>query len=126
MVKKLICIVFLFLISFFYLHQKINIYVEAYKLDDNRKIYNDLVHTLDDIRYHFYKRVSLSKINLWLEKQNFDFAKEKIVLVLNKGSSPRGYDDYSKKNNIETPFLASYFFRFFNFSIVPKTLAGVP
>ncbi|MCM8773113.1 MAG: hypothetical protein NC820_00010 [Candidatus Omnitrophica bacterium] len=126
MVKKLIGIVFLFLFSFFYLHQKINIYVEAYKLNYNRKIYNELVHTLDDIRYHFYKRVSLNKINLWVEKQNFDFAKEKMVLALNKDSSHRLNDNYRNKNNIKTPFLASYFYRFFNFSIVPKTLAGVP
>ncbi|MFH1771487.1 MAG: hypothetical protein ABH872_01610 [Candidatus Omnitrophota bacterium] len=83
-----ICLLFIlvFILAFLYLHQKISIYVEAYRLSKNLYVYNELVDNRDYLVYNFKKEVSLSKINQWAEGHNFiPVAKEKVLaLRLNK------------------------------------------
>jgi len=86
-------IVFIFLASFFYLHQKVLIYVEAYKLSKNHRIYNELVDKRDYLVYNFTKETSVSKVNQWAEKNKFIPAEK--VLALNLKRTPTHKNRYT-------------------------------
>jgi uncharacterized HAD superfamily protein len=66
---------------FLYLHQKVLICVEAYKLSKNYKTYHQLVSRRDALKYNLAKDVSLVKLNEWVEKNNFSFTKKEIVAL---------------------------------------------
>lgn len=84
--RKIFIVLVCFGLSFVYLHQKINIYVEAYKIDKNYKEYNKLVDLKDFLLYNLFQKVSLVELNSWVEKKEFQFAKEDrlVALVLNE------------------------------------------
>ncbi|HIE35666.1 MAG TPA: hypothetical protein EYP89_00310 [Candidatus Omnitrophica bacterium] len=72
----------IFLPLFLYLHQKVLICVEAYELSKNYKIYHQLISKRDSLKYNFTKNISLVKLNEWLEKNNFSFAKKERTIAL--------------------------------------------
>lgn len=79
-----ILIVFIFLASFLYLHQKVLIFVEAYKLSKNHRIYNELVDKRDYLVYNFTKETSVLKVNQWAEKNKFIPAEKVLALNLKR------------------------------------------
>lgn len=76
--------VFIFLSSLFFLHQKILIYVEAYKVSKNHRLYNELVDKRDYLIYNLTKETSVSKVNQWAEKNKFLPAEKVFALNLRK------------------------------------------
>ena len=74
---------FMFLATFFYLHQKVQIYVEAYRLSKNYQVYNECVDKRDYLMYNFMQHVSLSKLNEWVEKNEFFSVGKGKMLALN-------------------------------------------
>ncbi|MDD5194354.1 MAG: hypothetical protein PHQ96_01600 [Candidatus Omnitrophica bacterium] len=77
------CAGFFFLGAFFYLHQKVQIYVEAYRLSRNYQLYNECIDKRDYLMYNFMKEVSLTKLNAWVEKNNFSPIEKQKVLAFN-------------------------------------------
>jgi hypothetical protein len=75
--------VFIFSSSLIYLHQKIQIYVEAYRLSNNYHCHNELVDKRDYLMYNLAKEVSLAKVNQWAQAQNFTPVDKGKVLALN-------------------------------------------
>lgn len=74
---------FVFILSFFYLHQKIQIYVQAYQLGRNYQAYNELVDKKDYLVYNFAKSISFAKVNHWAENNGFQPVEKKRTLALN-------------------------------------------
>ncbi|MFA7677130.1 MAG: hypothetical protein WCY34_03055 [Candidatus Omnitrophota bacterium] len=72
----------LFIPSLLYLHQKVQIHIEAYRLSHNYFRYNELVDKRDYLRYNFSKEVSLAKVNQWAQLEDFSpVDKERIVAL---------------------------------------------
>ncbi len=117
MVRKIISLIFLFFLFFVYLHQRINIYVEAYKLNDAKNTLNKLVDKRDSLLYNFSQRVSLAKINEWVEANGFKFVKEDKILALNINNQKTQIN--KSKENV----LASSFKRLFRLAGTSKALA---
>lgn len=78
-----VCTSFVFAGTFLYLHQKVQIYVEAYRLSKNYQAYNECIDKRDYLMYNFMKEVSLSKLNAWVEKNEFSPVEKRKVLALN-------------------------------------------
>lgn len=91
MKKAILIICSLFILSFIYLHQKISLSIEAYKLSSNWKAYEELVAKRDALLYNFRKKVSLDKLNLWAESNSLKLARKENVLALTiqEQKSPR-------------------------------------
>jgi len=81
-VLPLILSVFLFVCALSYLHQKVQIYVEAYRLSINYQHYNELIDKRDYLMYNFSKEVSLDRINQWVKLEDFSPVGEERMLVL--------------------------------------------
>jgi len=79
-----IFIVFLFIASLTFLHQKILIYVEAYKISKNHRLSNELVDKRDYLVYNLTKETSVQKINQWAEKNNFSPTEKVLALNLRR------------------------------------------
>jgi len=80
--KVLSFIIILFIFSLTYLHQKINIYVEAYRLTANYSQHNDLLAERDSLMCVFSKEVSLAKVNQWAQSQKFSTLNREKVIAL--------------------------------------------
>jgi hypothetical protein len=80
---KCIVVTFIFICSFVYLNQKVNIYVSAYQLNDNYASFEELTAKRDYLLYAFDKQVSLPMINQWVSKNNFSFAGKEKMIALN-------------------------------------------
>lgn len=117
MSKKILCILLMFIVSSFYLNQKVAIYIEAYNLSETYRTYNKLVDARDELLYNFSKKVSLEKINNWVDANGFALAEEEKLLALNINNQERVLKN--KKNNI----FASSLSRIFRFSDISKVLA---
>lgn len=72
-----------FIFSFIYLHQKVQIYVQAYQLSQISQAYNELIDKKDYLMYNFAKLVSLAKVNQWAEDNNFRFVERERMIALN-------------------------------------------
>ncbi|MCM8786724.1 MAG: hypothetical protein NC935_01565 [Candidatus Omnitrophica bacterium] len=94
--KYLISAIFIFLAIFFYVHQKVQIYVEGYNLAKNYYLYNEYIDRRDYLVYNFAQRISLPKINEWVEKENFSSIKKDKVLAL----QPKTKDTLNKQENM--------------------------
>jgi hypothetical protein len=79
-----IFIVFFFIASLTFLHQKILIYVEAYKISKNHRLSNELVDKRDYLVYNLTKETSVQKINQWAEKNNFPPTEKVLALNLRR------------------------------------------
>ncbi len=93
MVKKLVFMVVVFMVLLVYLHQKVAIYDEAYKLNDLYSCLNKLVETRDALLYNFSKKVSLAKINSWSDANGLTVAEGDKILAFDIGGSK----EYLKK-----------------------------
>lgn len=83
--KKLlpiIIIIIIFGLSLLYLHQKIQIHVQAYRLSSNYSYYNELVDKKDYLMYNFTKEISLAKVNQWVQEEGFHPVERDMVLAL--------------------------------------------
>lgn len=93
---SLTCFIFIvsaFVLSFLYLHQRVNIYVEAYRLSKQYQNYNELVDRRDFLKYNFIREVSIVKVNQWAEGNNFLPVEKARVVALNiDEQSPPGYN----------------------------------
>ena len=74
--------VFIFLPSLLYLHQKVQIHIEAYRLSNNYYRYNELVDKRDSLMYNLAKEVSLAKVNQWAQVKNFASVGKEQMLAL--------------------------------------------
>jgi hypothetical protein len=72
----------------FYLHQKILIYVEAYKLSKTHHAYKELVDKRDYLLFTFNKEISVAKINQWAEKNNLTIVAKEKIIALNTRKKP--------------------------------------
>lgn len=77
--------IIVFVPTLLYLHQKVSIYVEAYKISKNYQIYNELVDRRDFLTYQFAKETSLSKVNKWVEGNEFYSVAKKKEIILSLG-----------------------------------------
>jgi len=100
----LILPIFIFFPALFYLHQKIQIHVEAYRLSNNYRHYSELVDRRDNLMYNFSKEVSLAKVNQWASARNFSPVGTRRMIALNTKK-----DDQVVQNN--KPSLLSRFLR---------------
>lgn len=85
MIKKMPLVVsgIIFVGAFFYLHQKVQTYVQAYQLNKNYQQYNELVDKRDYLMYNFTRDTSLPKINQWAESNGLSLVEQEKKLVLN-------------------------------------------
>jgi len=92
------CVVvsFVFICSFFYLNQKVNIYVSAYQLNDNYSSLEELTAKRDYLLYAFDKEMSLPRVNQWVSKNNFFFAGKDKMIALNLRPKDKHSDQNSK------------------------------
>jgi len=86
MVKKIIFIMLAFIVLFVYLHQKVTVYIEAYRLNKSYRQLDKLVDVRDNLLYSFSKRVSLTDINLWVDANGLKIADSGKVVALNIGN----------------------------------------
>jgi len=73
----------IFAALFLRLHQKVQIYVEAYNLSKNYSVYNNLADKRDYLTYNFNKKVSVAKLSQWAEDNKFSLVGKNNVLALN-------------------------------------------
>ena len=83
MIKKTIFMILAFIAFFVYLHQKVTVYIEAYKLNESYKQLDELVDVRDDLLYNFSKRVSLTQINSWVDANGLKVADSDKVMAFN-------------------------------------------
>ena len=93
---KCIVVAFVFICSFAYLNQKVNIYVSAYQLNDNYASFEELTAKRDYLLYAFDKQVSLPMVNQWVSKNNFSFAGKEKMVALNLHSQEKRAEQNSK------------------------------
>jgi len=116
MAKKTIFMVLVFMAFFMYLHQKVTIYIEAYKLNALYKQLDKLVDAHDNLLYNFSKRVSLTDINLWVDANGLKVVDSGKIMAFNPGN---GKEIKNSKVNIVFSSLK----RIFRVSSVSKALA---
>ncbi len=84
-----IIIFIVFIASFIYLHQKIEIYVQAYELSSSHRAYNELVDKKDYLMYNFTKEISIAKVNQWAQSENFKpVSKDQVLTIGLKSKEP--------------------------------------
>ncbi len=81
-ITPLLLLVLIFSASLCYLHQKIQIFVEAYRLSTNYTRYNELVAKRDYLLYNLNKHLTLEKINQWAQNQNYQVVTPDMVLAV--------------------------------------------
>ena len=101
MVKKVISTILVFLFCLGYLHQKIALSVEAYRLTDRYRTYRQLVDKRDVLLYNLSEKTSLAKINVWARHNQerfplderplnqFEFAPGEKVIALRMNTEPQ-------------------------------------
>ena len=93
---KCIVTAFVFICSFVYLNQKVNIYVSAYQLNDNYASFEELTAKRDYLLYAFDKQTSLPMVNQWVSKKTFSFAGKEKMVALNLRSQEKRSEQNSK------------------------------
>jgi hypothetical protein len=73
----------IFIPTLFYLHQKVQIHIEAYRLSNTYHCHNELIDRRDYLMYNFSKEISLVKINRWAQNENLTPVDKSKVLALN-------------------------------------------
>jgi len=124
MVKKTIFMFLIFLAGLMYINQRVNIYIEAYKLNTSCHKCDKLIDVRDALLYNFSKRVSLAKINSWVEANNFHLAQGNQILSLYINNNQNAVGFASRPaGKTKTNILAASFRRVFRFLGVSKALA---
>ncbi len=98
MKRLIIAILSVFILSFLYLHQKISLSRESYKLSRNWRVYNELVAKRDALLYNFSREVSLNKINIWAKNNLLKSAKRESVLAFYKKKGALSGDQRTRMN----------------------------
>ena len=81
-IVSLILPIFVFIPTFLYLHLKVQMYVEGYRLSNNYSSYNDLLDERDSLMHCFAKEVSLARVNEWAQDQDFSLVDKERIFVL--------------------------------------------
>ena len=117
--KWLGALLVVFIVCFFYLHQKVKIHEQAYLLTDNYKHYSDLIEERDFLLYEFSRKISLDRINRWAQHNEFDIANGEIVLAFENGK----VETSDKEKVLEANIFARFSRRLFNLPEGPEALA---
>ena len=117
MARKVVSFVLMFVVSLLYLHQKVLIYVEAYRLNETYQAYNNLVDARDDLLYNFSQKISLEKVNCWVENNGFTLAEGDKMLALHVDSPQSNPKERKPK------VIASSLAHIFRLSGISKVLA---
>ncbi|OQX81214.1 MAG: hypothetical protein B6D56_02945 [Candidatus Omnitrophica bacterium 4484_70.1] len=86
--NKIILFIFLFIVTFFYLHLKVSLNVERYKLTSSYRLYNKLIDKRDALLYNLTQRTNLKIINQWAENNRFVMPSQKNLIVFNREEKP--------------------------------------
>jgi hypothetical protein len=82
-------IVIAFLGLFIYLQQKISIYIAAYTLSHNYRVYTELSGQRDYLSRNYAREVSVPMINQWAQKNSFTpIDKERLLALNNRKLEP--------------------------------------
>ena len=100
MKKFLLSILTIFIISFLYLNQKVQIYALAYRLNEKYAQLNKLIDSRDELVYNFYQKASISKLNKWAKKKGLKFASAADVIIL--GPKVKIVKNYRHKKGLLT------------------------
>jgi hypothetical protein len=76
-------IIFIFILAFIYLHQKVLCLVESYKLSNNYQNFKELVDKRDFLMYNFNKEITIAKINQWAQLNDFSPVDKTRIYVMN-------------------------------------------
>ncbi len=79
----LILPVIIFLFTLLYLHQKVQLYVEAYRLSNTFYCHKELIDKRDYLMYNFAKEATLVKVNQWAIRKDFTPIDKNRVMALN-------------------------------------------
>ncbi|NQT28269.1 MAG: hypothetical protein HQ570_01585 [Candidatus Omnitrophica bacterium] len=81
-ILPLILPVFIFIPALLYLHQKVQLYVEAYRLSNTFSYHKELVDKRDYLMYNFAKEATLAKVNKWASLKDFTPVEKGRVMAL--------------------------------------------
>ena len=82
-VLSLILPVLVFIPALLYLHQKVQLYVEAYRLSNTFNYHKELIDKRDYLMYNFAKEATLAKVNQWASLKDFTQVDKGRVMALN-------------------------------------------
>ena len=82
-----------FIAGLFYLHQKIEIYVQAYRLSSSFAKHNELVDKRDYLMYNLSKEISIVRVNQWAQRENFHPVDSERVLAFRSGHPEQEKDN---------------------------------
>ena len=82
-ILPLILPVLIFLPILLYLHQKVQLYVEAYRLSNTFSYHKELIDKRDYLMYNFAKEATLAKVNQWASLKDFTPVDKGRVMALN-------------------------------------------
>ncbi|MDD5070747.1 MAG: hypothetical protein PHV17_08470 [Candidatus Omnitrophica bacterium] len=102
LVKSFLIILSLFSLAFFYLHQKVLCFVQAYELTEDQRCLFELKDRKDYLIYNISKETSLAKINEWSDNNQFVLADRDKIVALNL-NGPKG-KDLSSENRLVSLF----------------------
>ena len=83
--KKILPIILpilIFIPTLLYLHQKVQIYVEAYRLSKTFSYHKELIDKRDYLMYNFSKVATLAKVNQWASIKDFTPVDKNKVMAL--------------------------------------------
>jgi len=82
-VLPIILLILIFIPTLLYLHQKVQIYVEAYRLSNTFSYHKELIDKRDYLMYNFAKEATLAKVNQWASLKDFTPVDKGRVIALN-------------------------------------------
>ncbi len=88
-ILPLILPVLIFLPVLLYLHQKVQLYVEAYRLSNSFSYHKELIDKRDYLMYNFSKEATLAKVNQWASLKDFTPVDKGRVMALNIKRQPQ-------------------------------------
>ena len=93
-VLPLILPILIFLPILLYLDQKVQLYVEAYRLSNTFSYHKELIDKRDYLMYNFAKEATLAKVNQWASLKDFTLVDKGRVMALNmKKQTPATSDN---------------------------------
>ena len=79
----LILPILIFVPTLLYLHQKVQLYVEAYRLSNTFSYHKELIDKRDYLMYNFVNEANLAKVNQWASLKDFTPVDKGRVMALN-------------------------------------------
>jgi len=81
-VLPLIVPLLIFLTALLYLHQKVQLYVEAYRLSSAFNYHKELIDKRDYLMYNFAEKATLAKVNQWASLKAFTPIDKNRIMAL--------------------------------------------